>query len=104
MTDNSNPHGDPLSHPPYAQQPPAPPQYQPYPPYPLPAPTNGMAIASLVLGIVRITVGWILVGIPSVLAVVFGHVALSTISRTGQQGKGMAIAGPFYSLPRLRGR
>ncbi|MFW6034398.1 MAG: DUF4190 domain-containing protein [bacterium] len=90
MTDNSNPYSDPLSNPPHAQQPPPYPQYPPYPPQ---APTNGMAIASLVLGIVGITIGWFLIGIPSVLAVVFGHVALNTIGRTGQQGKGMAIAG-----------
>src|SRR5690606_17890342 len=93
MTDNSNPYGDPLSNPPYAQQTPPHPQYPQYPAYPPPAPTNGLAIASLVLGIAGITVGWFLIGIPSILAVVFGHVALSTIRRTGQQGRGMAIAG-----------
>jgi hypothetical protein len=51
--------------------------------------TNGLAVASLVLGIVWIY--WI----GSVLAVVFGHVALHQIkeSNNAQSGRGMAIAG-----------
>ena len=49
--------------------------------------TNGLAIASLVLGIVWVY--WV----GSVLALVFGYVALSQIKRTGQGGRGMAIAG-----------
>lgn len=49
--------------------------------------TNGFAIAALVLGIL-----W-LCGAGSLLALIFGIVALSQIKRTGQGGKGMAIAG-----------
>lgn len=51
--------------------------------------TNGMAIASLVLGIVWIY--WI----GSILALVFGYVALRQIRDANgwQQGRGMAIAG-----------
>lgn len=49
--------------------------------------TNGMAIASMVLGIVWVY--WI----GSILALVFGYVALRQIRQRGQQGKGMAIAG-----------
>ena len=64
---------------------------QPYPGYPVvvAARTNGLAIASLVLGIVWVY--WI----GSVLAVIFGHVALSQINKSNgtQQGRGMAIAG-----------
>lgn len=84
-----------LAQQPYQQYPP--PQYQqPYPPqqpygYPYPpAParsTNGMAIAAMVLGIVWVY--WI----GSILAVIFGHVALNEIRRTKQGGEGMAIAG-----------
>ena len=48
--------------------------------------TNGYAIASLVLGIVGMLIG-------SILAVVFGHMALGQIRRTGQSGRGLAIAG-----------
>src|SRR5437879_6309887 len=50
-------------------------------------PTNGLAIASLVLGIL-----WIF-WLGSILAVVFGHVALGQIRRSKQSGRGLAIAG-----------
>jgi hypothetical protein len=46
-----------------------------------------MAIASMVLGIL-----W-LYWIGSVLALVFGYVALSQIRKNSQSGRGMAIAG-----------
>jgi hypothetical protein len=51
--------------------------------------TNGLAIASMVLGIL-----W-LFWLGSFLAVIFGHISLSQIkgSRDAQSGKGMAIAG-----------
>ena len=83
----------------------APPQYQmPGAPAPQPYPpgywqsgpyqpvqpqrgTDGLAIASMVLGI--FWVWWI----GSILAVIFGHVALSRIAREGKAGRGMAIAG-----------
>jgi hypothetical protein len=75
----------------YPYQPPRYTQQQsPYPqPYPYtPArPTNGMAIAAMVLGI--LWVYWI----GSVLALIFGYVARNEIRRTGQGGDGMAIAG-----------
>ncbi|HTM20894.1 MAG TPA: DUF4190 domain-containing protein [Kofleriaceae bacterium] len=71
---------------------PPPPPYPYYPPpygYPPPARTNGYAIASMVLGIVWFY--WI----TSILAVVFGHIAISQINRSrgALTGKGMAIAG-----------
>jgi hypothetical protein len=51
--------------------------------------TNGLAIASMVLGIV-----W-LYGVGSILALVFGYIAKGQIDRSGGQetGRGMAIAG-----------
>jgi hypothetical protein len=51
--------------------------------------TNGLAIASLVLGIV-----W-LYWIGSILALIFGYVAKGQIDRSGgtQSGRGLAIAG-----------
>jgi hypothetical protein len=58
----------------------------PYPPPAKPG-TNGLAIASMVLGIVWVY--WI----GSVLALVFGYVALSQIKNTRQDGWGLAIAG-----------
>ena len=55
-------------------------------------PTNGQAIASLVLGIVGLAV---LPLIPSILALVFGYISKGQIDRSGgaQEGKGMAVAG-----------
>ena len=51
--------------------------------------TNGLAIASLVLGIVWIY--WL----GSILALIFGYIAKGQIDRSGgsQSGRGMAIAG-----------
>ncbi|WP_396882481.1 DUF4190 domain-containing protein [Mycobacterium sp. SMC-4] len=44
--------------------------------------TNGMAIAALVCALVLAPLG-----------IVFGHIALSQIKRTGEDGRGLAIAG-----------
>jgi hypothetical protein len=49
--------------------------------------TNGLAVASMVLGIVW--VWWI----GSILALIFGFVARRQIKERGQRGDGMAIAG-----------
>jgi peptidyl-prolyl cis-trans isomerase B (cyclophilin B) len=57
------------------------PGYPGYPPYP-PRKTNAMAIASLVSAFVVAPLG-----------VVFGHISLSQIKRTGEDGRGLAIAG-----------
>jgi len=54
-----------------------------------PVGTNPLAIASLVLGIV----GVILFGLGQIVGLVLGLVALSQIKRTGQNGRGLAIAG-----------
>lgn len=71
---NANPYGAPG---PYG--------YQGY--GPPPRPTNGMAIASMVLGILWIW--WI----GSILALIFGYVARSQIRQRNESGGGMAIAG-----------
>lgn len=90
-----------MGQPPYGQygqygpydpyQPPAqPPAVQQHHYYGAPAPrTNGMATASMILGIV----GILFCGATSILAVIFGHVAHSQIRNTGEGGHGMAIAG-----------
>ena len=69
---------------PYGQQ-----YGQPYGGYPYAPPqrTNGMAIASMVLGIL-----W-LYWIGSILALVFGYVAKRQIRERGEAGGGMATAG-----------
>lgn len=51
--------------------------------------TNGLAVASLVLGLT----GFLTCGFTSILAVVFGHVSLGQIRRDGTDGRGMALAG-----------
>ena len=63
---------------------PAPPGYPAY--YP-PRPTNGFAVASMVLGILWIY--WI----GSILALVFGYIAQKQIRERNESGRGMAIAG-----------
>lgn len=62
--------------------------YPPYPyPYAPPPRTNGLAIASMVLGIVWIY--WI----GSILALIFGYAARRQIRERGEGGEGMAMAG-----------
>ena len=76
----------------------APPPYSGYPPppqggypteyygYPQRRPTNGMAIASLVCAFLFAPLG-----------ILFGHLSLSQIKRTGEEGRGLAIAGLVIS-------
>jgi hypothetical protein len=58
------------------------------PPAQAPTGTNGFAIASFVLSFF-----FCFYAVPSILAVIFGHVARGQIRRTGQQGGGLALAG-----------
>ena len=53
-------------------------------------PWNGMAIASLVLSVVGL----------SLIGVILGHIALSQIKRTGEQGYVLALIGVILGLPR----
>ncbi|KUH66798.1 cyclophilin [Mycolicibacterium novocastrense] len=53
-----------------------------YPPYPPPRQTNSLAVAALVCAFVFAPLG-----------IVFGHVSLSQIKKTGEEGRGIAIAG-----------
>ena len=50
-------------------------------------PTNGLAIASMVLGILWLS------GLGAVLALIFGYISLRQIQERGESGRGMAIAG-----------
>lgn len=86
-------------------------EYTPAPPGP---PNNSMALTSLISGIVAwvlwliilcanlflsvltfglSTICGFLVVIPWIISVVTGHVGISQIKRTGEGGRGMAIAG-----------
>nr|BFE88993.1 hypothetical protein GCM10020093_115940 [Planobispora longispora] len=60
---------------------------------PPPRPNNGMAIATLVMGIA----GLFVCGITSLVGIVLGHVSLGQIKKTGEEGRGMAIAGLVLS-------
>lgn len=63
---------------PHTQQIPSPPEAQ--------AHTNGFAIASFVLAFFM-----------TILSIIFGHMALSQIRRTGEKGRGLALAGLWIS-------
>ncbi|WP_264067887.1 peptidylprolyl isomerase [Mycolicibacterium komossense] len=73
--------GQPYPGQPYPGQSPYP--QPPYPPpYAGPRPTNAMAIASIVCAFVLAPLG-----------VIFGHISLSQIKKSGEDGRGLAIAG-----------
>jgi hypothetical protein len=60
---------------------------------PPPRGNNGMAIAALVMGIA----GLFVCGITSIVGAVLGHISLNQIKRSGEEGRGMAIAGLVLS-------
>ncbi|MFI0983080.1 DUF4190 domain-containing protein [Streptomyces sp. NPDC021093] len=80
-------YGTPYPPSPYGAQPYGGPQ-QPYGMPPVPPKTNGLAIASLVTGIVCCV---------PVLGLILGLIALSQIRKRGDSGKGMAVAGIVLS-------
>ncbi|MGS2640363.1 DUF4190 domain-containing protein [Streptosporangium sp. LJ11] len=68
--------------------------YDPYGGYGKPPKgNNGMAIAALIMGIV----GLFSCGLPSIVGAVLGHISLGQINRTGEEGRGMAVAGLVLS-------
>jgi hypothetical protein len=74
------------------------PPWQPPPPpvYPRRQQSQGLALASMVLGLIGLFVGWICLGpIPGVVALILGFVALSQIKRAPDLngGKPFAIVG-----------
>ena len=58
--------------------------------------TNGQAIGALVAGIVGVPLCFC--GIPSIIAIVLGFLAMSETKRTGQDGHGMALAGVIIGV------
>lgn len=80
----------------YPPPPPPPVPYgQPSSPYgypngPVPARTNGMAVASMICGIAS----WVILPfLASIVAIILGHIARGQVKRSGEQGGGMAMAG-----------
>ena len=55
-------------------------------------PTSGLAVASMVLGILGLFSSCCTFGIVSILAVILGHAALPE-TKSGKAGHGMAVAG-----------
>jgi hypothetical protein len=53
--------------------------------------TNGQAIGALVAGIIGVPLCFC--GIPSIIAIVLGVLAMNETKRAGQEGHGMAVAG-----------
>lgn len=79
--------------------PPVPAHYQ-QPAYGYAPRTNGLAIASLVTGILA----WVLCPLLSaVLAIIFGHIARGQIKQSGEAGGGLAIAGLVLGYVNLAG-
>ena len=76
--------------PPYGAYPPPPPGAYAgpygYPRHPQPQPTNALAIVSLVCAFLFAPLG-----------IIFGHISLSQIKKTGEEGRGLAIAGLVIS-------
>jgi hypothetical protein len=77
-------------HTPEEYRPPSSPQYVPHA---IPQPTSGVAVASLTVGIIGLVGSWCLFGIPSLVAIVLGHVAIRATKRGARAGHGVAVAG-----------
>lgn len=93
------PYGQPpqYAQPQYPQTPPyAQPQYPPaaygaYGAYPVPKKTNVLAVISMIASIVGFI--WILPFVGALAGVITGHIALKQIAQSGENGRGMALAG-----------
>jgi len=64
---------------------------------PIAPPTNALALAGLILGIIAAVVsipptGWLFALLPALLALIFGFVGINTANRLGGKRRGMAIA------------
>ncbi|MEU4343576.1 DUF4190 domain-containing protein [Nocardia sp. NPDC023852] len=67
----------------------------PYQPYGAPVQgTNGMAIGALISSLV----GFVTCGIGSLVGIILGAVALNQIKQSGQEGRGMALAGIWIGV------
>jgi hypothetical protein len=67
-----------------------PPPYGYSTPYAEPSSTNGKAIGALVTSLAGVPLCFCLV--PSIVGIVLGIVAMNDVKKTGQQGRGMALA------------
>ena len=60
---------------------------------PVAPPSSGVATASMVLGIVGLLLGWCSCGLPSLIAIVLGHMGVSQTRNNQKSGRGMALTG-----------
>lgn len=56
-------------------------------------PTSGVAVASMIAGIIGVLGGWCLFGIPCIVAVILGHIAWRSTKSGMLNGHGMTVAG-----------
>ncbi|RDI65817.1 DUF4190 domain-containing protein [Nocardia pseudobrasiliensis] len=68
------------------------PGYQPYG-YPQQRGTNGLAIGALIASLI----GFVTCGLGFVVGLIMGPIALNQIKQTGQEGRGLALAGIWIS-------
>jgi hypothetical protein len=54
-----------------------------------PVPPRGLSIASMILGIAGLAFGWVMLGVPSIVGVVLGHIGL----KREPAGRPFAITG-----------
>lgn len=78
-----------------------PPPYQPLPVYLVPTrpPRSSLATWSLALALIGATTFFCTFGVPSLLAIGFGHTARGEIKRTGKLGLSHANAGLILGYP-----
>ena len=57
------------------------------------APTNQLALWSMITGIASLTIGWVIWVPFGIAAVILGHLGLSQVKKTGEQGRTYAITG-----------
>lgn len=57
------------------------------------APTNQLSLWSMITGIAALTAGWVIPLPFGVAAVILGHIGLSQIKKTGENGRTYAITG-----------
>lgn len=83
----------PYSQQPYSQQPYGQQPYGQPPMIVIAQPNSGMATASMVFGIIGLVFGWCMCGIPSLIAIILGHIGMGQTREGRLGGRGMAIAG-----------
>ena len=56
-------------------------------------PNSTVAVWALITGVVGILAGWCMFGLPSIAAIILGHVGMSQTKSDQVKGRGMAVAG-----------